>query len=102
MQKQQAKLREADIALYAISGQSTEQGKALAARLGLSFPLLADPDARVTRSWGLYDPGNGTAWPATYAVDRTRKIRWRHISATYPKRPTAAQLDDALAALSAP
>ncbi len=41
-----------------------------------SFPLLADPDAAVARSFGVYDAKSGRVRPSAVIVDRSGKIVW--------------------------
>jgi peroxiredoxin 2/4 len=43
---------------------------------GLSYPLLADHDAKVTRQYGVYDEGEKTAMRSTYVLDAARKVAY--------------------------
>lgn len=97
-----AELDKQGIALLAISSQGVDKAKALAKRLSLTLPVLADPDRKTIIAWGLEDKANGTAWPAMFAIDRSRKIRWRNVSKTYPIRPTEVEVGEAIKSLTAP
>ncbi len=72
------------------------RSRKLAARLGLTFPLLSDPGLKIIDAYGVQDPGNETAWPAVYVLAPSGRIVWRHLSETYKRRPPAATLDAAL------
>lgn len=82
----------------AISGQNLEQAQLLATRLDLTFPLLADPEARVLRAYGVLDEPNETAWPAVFIIDRAGRVGWAHLESSYKVRPAVVEI---LAALDA-
>lgn len=86
--------------MVAISVDDAEAGKALAAKLSLTLPLLSDPKLLTIRAWGLEDVGNGIAWPATFVIDMGGVIRHASVSKTYPSRPTTEALLAALDALA--
>lgn len=67
--------------------------------LGLTFTVLPDPDLSAIRAFGVLDERLGTAWPATFIVGRTGKVVWRSLEDSYKKRPAAAAVVEALAAL---
>ncbi len=85
----------------AISGEDIETATGLRDKLGLGFTLLADPERTALRAWGVEDPVNVTAWPATYVVARDGTIAWRSISATYPQRPRPEEILAVLDSLGA-
>ena len=63
----------------------------------LDFPLLEDKDHKVINRYGIFNP-NSKGWPhpATYVLDRQGVVRWRFIETDYRKRPTNAQILQAL------
>lgn len=69
---------------------------ALAAKLGLTFPLLSDESRATTRAFGVEDVENGISWPAIFIVDKGGKIVWRSLSQTYKVRALPAQILEAL------
>ncbi len=75
----------------------------VAERLGLAFPILADPDLVAIDRYGLRHaggmPGADIARPATFVVDRNGIIRWRDLTANYRQRPHPG---DVLRAIGAP
>lgn len=61
----------------------------LAARLGVTFPLLSDVDRAVVRAYGVHDPETDIAWSSIFLVDPRGQVRWRSLGDTYKVRPTA-------------
>ncbi|MCA9653024.1 MAG: peroxiredoxin family protein [Myxococcales bacterium] len=85
--EQHAALESEGIGLAAISVDSPEDSAALATRLGVEFPLLSDPDARVIESYGVKMEGESLAVPATFVVRPDRTIAWEYVGDTVPDRP---------------
>jgi alkyl hydroperoxide reductase subunit AhpC len=50
----------------------------------------------VIRAYGVEDAENEIAWPAIFIVGRDGKVRWRSLAETYPVRPAAEVVLDAL------
>jgi len=77
----------------AISVDGPEASRRLAERLRLGFPLLSDPEKRAIRAYGVeetktiegYPPG--IARPAVFVIDRSGRVRFKHISRDYADRP---------------
>ncbi len=78
--------------VVAISVDAVEKSKALAADLGLSFPLLSDPNLAVIRAYGVADESNEIAWPAVFLIDRDRTIKWRSAAIAVGTRPSASDI----------
>ena len=53
------------------------------------FPLLADPDAAVARSFGVYDAAAARVRPFAAIVDRAGKIVWTADAGTAAVKPAA-------------
>ena len=73
------------------------------AKLGLSFPILADPKAEVIRRYDLLHPGAGPggsdiARPAEFLIDSTGTIRWANLTESFLVR---ARPDEVLKAIDA-
>lgn len=64
-------------------------------KLGLGYPVLADPDLGVTRGFGVADEENGIAWPAIFLVGQDGRIVWRSLADSYKVR---VSVDEILAA----
>jgi len=41
---------------------------------GIGYPLLADPDGKLARAYGVFDDGQKVALRATFVLDRKRKV----------------------------
>ena len=60
--------------------------------------LLRDDEALpATEAWGLKVKDAEAPWPATYVIDATGKITWRHLRDTKGDWPTYDELASALA-----
>lgn len=70
---------ELDALVLGISAQNLDSHERFAARRGLTFPLLADPDRTVIRLYGVDGPF-GTTKRAVFVVDAEGVIRWKHVS----------------------
>lgn len=96
LQKGRAALAARGAQVLAVSADSLEDTRALAQRLGLTFPLLADPERAVIRRYGVEDAANEIAWPALFLVTRgvagEGQIRWREVSDDYRDRPSVVGL----------
>ena len=70
-------------------------------RVGLTFPLLADVDAQVTRQYDLLHAAaapdkSDAARPAEFLLDSTGTVRWKNIT---PSTVIRATPDDVLKAI---
>jgi peroxiredoxin len=91
--------------LVAVSVDPVEQNRGVVERLGLSFPVLSDPELRAIDAFGLRHVGGypmaeppatgDIARPAVYVID-AGAIRWRDLTDSYRIR---VDPDDVLAAL---
>lgn len=61
-----------------IASTDETQSKVVAHDLGLKMPLLSDPDCRAFRSYRL-GQALGAPLPAQFVVDKTGRIRFRHL-----------------------
>ena len=63
----------------------------------LDFPLLEDKDRKVINRYGIYNPGSkGWPHPATYVIDTKGVVRWRVVETDFKKRPTNAEILEAI------
>lgn len=83
----QAELAAEGIGLAAISVDPPADSAALAERLGLTFPLLSDPEAAVIAAYGVQMEGQVLAVPATFVVRPDLTVAWRYVGDTVPDRP---------------
>jgi peroxiredoxin len=82
--------------LVAVSVDPPEKSKELAAKLGVTFPLLSDRDRSTIRIYGVEDVENSIAWPAIFLVSPDGTVRWRSLAETYKERPTSEVIVDAM------
>jgi peroxiredoxin len=83
-QRRFAELSSLGLGLAALSVDPPERSRALAAQLGLSFPLLCDPGREVVKAYGLFNEKEkgGIAYPATLVLDLDRTVRFRSLDRT--------------------
>ena len=67
-------------------------------KLGLGFPIVADPDAAVIKTFGVFDDDTEIAWPSIFIVDKDGKVIKRWLADTYSQRVAT---DDVIADLPA-
>lgn len=61
--------------------------------MGAHFPVLADPDGKVARLYGVYDLlGDGLAAPATFVIWSDGTVKWRHVGESIDDRPSAGDV----------
>jgi len=64
-----------------------------AERLGLQFPVLHDPEGRISKEYGVFDLLNdGLATPSTFLLDKDGAIRWQYIGESRSDRPANSQI----------
>ena len=69
---------EFDAMVLGISPQNLDSHERFAARRGLTFPLLADPDRAIAR---LYDVNGPLGIKrAVFVIDTEGVVRWKHVS----------------------
>lgn len=83
--------------VVAVGPESPEKNKAA----GHPFPVLSDPDLKVTTDYGLLDPkgwfGRDIPRAATLLVDKgTRNILWIQAAPDIRRRPTVDEVFEAL------
>ena len=86
----------------ALSVDTLEDSKALSDKLGVTFPLLSDPEQAIVKAFGVYDPGNEIAWPFIFIIDKDGKIVWRKYLDEYKVRPPIKDILDAVDAARKP
>jgi len=82
--------------VVAISVDEPKDSAELATKLGLTYPLLSDPDRTAIKAFGVADENTGLAWPTVFVVGRDGKVAKRFFTESYKKRATTT---DILAAL---
>ena len=80
----------------AVSVDEPKDSTELATKLGLTYPLLSDPNQTAIRAFGVADESTGVAWPTLFVVGRDGKVAARFFTESYKKRATT---NDVLATL---
>ena len=82
--------------MAAISVDEPKTSAELATKLGVTFPLLSDPQQTAIRAFGVADESTGVAWPTVFVIDRDGKVAARFFTESYKKRATTSDLLAAL------
>ena len=59
----------------------------MAESLNPPYPVLSDPDLKVTKEYDTYNPVTNWAWPAAYIIDRNGVIQYAFRGASPPNTP---------------
>jgi peroxiredoxin Q/BCP len=73
------RLNELDAEVLGISPQSLDSHERFRRKYGLSVPLLADPERRMIRAYGVLGPG-GLVRRSIFMVDSEGIVRYRHVA----------------------
>jgi peroxiredoxin len=92
------------IRVVGISVDPPEVNRRQSQRLGYTFPLLSDPDAKIIRRYDVLHPGAGPkgadiARPAEFLLDSNGVVRWVNLTDNIAVR---ARPDQVLEALNQP
>jgi peroxiredoxin len=88
---EQEKFQDCDAEVTAVSTDHVYAGKAFAEKLGLNFPILSDPLARVAKLYGVYDDARKAARRTVFVVDQSGIVR--HIEQSTSTIDTASVLN---------
>jgi peroxiredoxin len=76
LQRHLADFKQQDAEIVAISADDLSSAKRTVGEHGLSFNVLADPDHKVIKLFGVSNIGKrGIAWPASFVLDKQGKVR---------------------------
>jgi peroxiredoxin len=92
LQKNLASFMGKRASVVALAAESEARTRAFAQELGLTYPLVWDPDLAVARKFGVADEENGVAWPAVFVLAPGGKIVWRMLSENPGDRSPAVTL----------
>ena len=92
-------IRRRGLALVAISYDSPAVLRTFAARRGITYPLLSDPDSKVIRSYGLLNttvaentPQFGIPYPGTFILDTSGTVKSKYFEADFRERYAASDI----------
>jgi peroxiredoxin len=82
--------------VVAVSADARDDLDALAARFGLTFPLVSDPALDVARAYGVRQADRDVALPATFVAAHDGRILFAHVGAHPLDRPPVGDVVAAL------
>ncbi len=82
--------------IIAVTSDKQQTLEETAVRLRLTFPVIPDPDHRITLVYGVLHPIQFLPRPAVFIIDRKGTIRYRYIGQDVHDRPPAEALLKAL------
>ena len=93
------------IRIVGISVDSPDVNQRHSQKLGYTFPLLSDPDAKIIRRYDVLHPGAGPkgadiARPAEFLLDSNGVVRWVNLTENIAVRARPEQVLQALNRLS--
>ena len=81
-----------NVAVVAVSTDGVADALNMAVLSGASYPVLADPDAAVSRAYEVFNLlGDGVAAPATFIIGQGRVMLRQYIAADISDRPSGAE-----------
>jgi len=85
------------IRVVGISVDSPDVNRRHSQKLGYTFPLLSDPEAKVIRRYDVLHPGAGPkggdiARPAEFLIDSSRLVRWVNLTCNIAVRARPEQV----------
>jgi peroxiredoxin len=89
------------IRIVGISVDSPDVNQRHSQKLGYTFPLLSDPDAKIIRRYDVLHPGAGPkgadiARPAEFLLDSNGVVRWVNLTENIAVRARPEQVLEAL------
>ena len=85
--------------MVALTADEALDIKALADKLGLTFPVLSDKGLTIAESFGVRQAGEDIPLPAIFVVDARGVVIWEKVGENPTDRPT---MNDILGALKQP
>ena len=94
-----------DIRVVGISVDPPDISRRQSQKLGYTFPLLSDPNAKIIRRYDVLHPGAGPkgadiARPAEFLLDSNGIVRWVNLTGNIAVRARPEQVLEALNQLS--
>ena len=106
IQANQSRFQTLGVSVVAISSEPCGTSAALAAELGLQFPLLSDADGQVINRYGTRNSflGGSSALPhpSVFLVDQSGVVRLKSIDRNFKRRTTMRTIFQAIDALLLP
>jgi peroxiredoxin len=106
-QQRLSKFEARGVRVVGISVDPPEINHRRSQKIGYTFPLLSDPNAKVIRRYDVLHPGAGPegvdiARPAEFLIDSSGIVRWVNLTANIAVRARPEQVLDAFDEMRAP
>jgi hypothetical protein len=99
LQGKKAEFEKNGLKVASVSYDSVEILKSFADRVGITFPMLADPDSKIIRDFGILNesiqkgtPMYGIAYPGSYVVDARGIVQSKYFATDYRERYTGGDI----------
>jgi hypothetical protein len=106
LQEKKAEFEKNGLKVASVSYDSVEILKSFGDRVGITFPMLADPDSKIIRDFGILNesiqkgtPMYGIPYPGSYVIDTHGTVQSKYFAPDYRERYTSG---DILLARSSP
>ena len=88
----------------AISVDDPSYAWSMAQTTGATFQILSDVDHKVIKQYGILNSQEhgGIAFPSTFIVDKTGRIRWLHVGKDPSDRPPDKKIIDEVRKVAEP
>lgn len=88
MEADLAKFEDKNTQVLAIAVQDQAGAQNAVNSIGVTYPILADPDHSIADTFGVYNLlGDGVATPAVFIIDKSGHIVWSYIGQNVNDRP---------------
>ena len=74
LRDQYAKIRELNAEVLGVSVDSTDSHQKFTTKFNLPFPLVADPDKKITKAYGVLNDKSGNSRRVTFIIDEQGNI----------------------------
>jgi hypothetical protein len=99
LQEKKAEFEKNGLKVASVSYDSVEILKSFADRVGITFPMLADPDSKIIRDFGILNesmqkgtPMYGVPYPGSYVIDARGTVQSKYFAPDYRERYTGGDI----------
>ena len=99
LQEKKAEFEKNSLKVASVSYDSVEILKSFADRVGITFPMLADPDSKIIRDFGILNesiqkgtPMYGIPYPGSYVIDARGVVQSKYFTPDYRERYTGGDI----------
>ncbi len=93
LQRNYSRFEEAGAEIIALAVANVSSVDKVRKAIGITYPMLADPQHRMAEAYGVYDLlGDGLAAPSVFVIDTDGRIVWQYIGRNSTDRPKVAQI----------